>query len=207
MYLHQNYRQVTSTSRVCRRRNLTLAASAIALTLVGLRPHHARAFAAPSSFHASPAASALTTVLPRSPLSFGPDLLRRLLTRPARHGRNTGRRSANLRIAQTIPIFSSATPQSVVGGSGSPSVTITVDNTGGAILIGTDHPSLLVSPSGSWPYQLNYPDGGSTSQTITLATAQVSQSTNVKIYACPSDEDISNPNNWTTNLTVTLTPQ
>ena len=52
----------------------------------------------------------------------------------------------------------------VVGGVGSVTCTITVDivPTGGTtVQVGTDHPGVIISPSGSWPYGLAYAGGGS----------------------------------------------
>lgn len=105
---------------------------------------------------------------------------------------------------QSLPIDIFCTPNTVSGGTNF-GCTITVNQAGGSILVSCDHPSLLVSPSGSWPYTLNYPSGGSTVATFTIGSNGVSSDTPVKIYACESDWDITNPANWQVVTTVTLT--
>jgi hypothetical protein len=107
---------------------------------------------------------------------------------------------------ETIPLFIAVNPSSITGGSGSVTVTVQVGQTGGNVQVGTTNPTALNSPSQSWPYTLSFPSGGSTTRTITVTTNQVSSSTGVTIYACPSGVDASNPANWSCSTTVTVNP-
>lgn len=102
----------------------------------------------------------------------------------------------------TTPSSDYTGPQDTSG-----SVTVTSVPSGGCyVQVGCDHPSLVSSPSGSWPYNLQYPNGGSTTQNMTLTLSAVSQDTVVVLYACKSGVDSSNPANWTATRTITLHP-
>src|SRR5258708_920582 len=60
---------------------------------------------------------------------------------------------------QTIPVTLTVNPGSIIGGSASATCTITVQEVpaeGGDVLVSCDYPSILSSPSGSWPYTLHY---------------------------------------------------
>lgn len=105
---------------------------------------------------------------------------------------------------ESIPVELFSTP-SIVAGGGSTNCSITVNQTGNYVQVSCNYPSILISPSGSWPYHLNFPSGGSLTQSFTINTNSVSSNTTIEIYACEADLNISNPANWqaTTNVTVT----
>lgn len=107
--------------------------------------------------------------------------------------------------SEAIPVDILCTPSTVPGGN-NVSSTVTVNQTGSYVQVGCDHPSLLTSPSGSWPYNVNFPLGGPTSQNITITSGAVSSNTTVKIYACQAGLDINNPANWQSVSTITVTP-
>ena len=109
-------------------------------------------------------------------------------------------------IGQSVPMFMSLTPQNAIGGIDKISVTISVSQAGDCVQLGTDCPWLLNSPSCSWPYNVAFPLGGSNTRTVTLSTNPVSASQGVKIYACRSGVDASNPANWSVVQTVTILP-
>jgi hypothetical protein len=106
----------------------------------------------------------------------------------------------------TLPIFMSVSPQTVIGGIENLSVTIQVDQTGDSIQLGTDKPWLLNSPSLNWPHSISFPNGGSTTKTVTLTTNLTSSSQSVTLYACRSGVDASNPENWTVVKTISIIP-
>src|SRR5579871_1939748 len=107
---------------------------------------------------------------------------------------------------KSIPVVIFGTPGTVAGGNNM-SITVQVNQVGGSVLVSCDHPGLLTPPGGSWPYTLNFPSGGSTSQSFTVSTSAVSSNTTVKIYACESDLDINNPANWqATNTCLVMQP-
>lgn len=95
-----------------------------------------------------------------------------------------------------------------VGGVGSITCSITVDAVplgGTTVQVGTDHPSVIISPSGSWPYGLVYVGGGSNVASFVITTQGVSADTQITVYACESGVDISNPANWRVTGTITVT--
>jgi hypothetical protein len=107
---------------------------------------------------------------------------------------------------QTIPIYLCATPDTVDGGNGTITCTLTVDRqTGdtGLVQVGCDQPGALVSPGGSWPYLLLLPSG-ETTVTFTIATNSVQADTPVTIYACTSNADAGDPDSWSAQTTVTV---
>ena len=119
-----------------------------------------------------------------------------------RHPRKPAARNAG----STIPIYCAISPGSVTGG-GSVQVTIRVDQVptgGGAVLVDTDHRSTLISPSGSWPYTLNYPDGSSTTKSFTITTSSVGANVSLHVGSCETDYDSSNPANWQVSAPLTV---
>ena len=97
----------------------------------------------------------------------------------------------------TLPLDVTISPSNVTGGN-SVQCTIRVDAVpvgGSSIQVSTDHPSLLGSPSGSWPYNLAYSSPSVLSQTFTITT-QPQAASNIKVYACEAGVDITDPNNW-----------
>jgi len=125
----------------------------------------------------------------------------------------TGAESSALRpsrrIGQTIPIHITVPSTAIVGGSQSIATSVEVDYvppTGSTIQIGTDHPSVVSSPTGSWPYQHWFAPGSGTTVSLNLATSAVTAQTQVKIYACAAGVDSSNPANWAVVGTVTVVP-
>jgi len=97
-------------------------------------------------------------------------------------------------------------PTNVVGGAGSVALTLTVDRAGGSILIDTDNRSAVDSPSGSWPYTVQFAIGQGTTATITLATHAVAATTTVHIRGCDASLDIGDPTNWQAVAEVTIEP-
>ena|SRR5260221_9546761 len=117
-------------------------------------------------------------------------------------------RAAILRSGQSVPIIVS-TPATDYTGPQTTTASVTVISVpsgGSYVQVGCDHPSLVTSPSGSWPYNLQYPDGGSTTQSCNITLSAVSQNTTVILYACKSGVDASNPVNWSATRTITLHP-
>jgi hypothetical protein len=107
---------------------------------------------------------------------------------------------------ETIPILLS--PCNSVEGGKQSTILITLQEasaSGGSIKVGCDHPELLDSPSGSWPYTLNVPAGSST-VSLTVRTHTVQTSTSVAIYACQTSLDITNPANHQAKDYLTLSP-
>jgi hypothetical protein len=106
------------------------------------------------------------------------------------------------------PIIGLPTPSSVTGGNNTSSG-VTVAGLGVPAgyycIIGCTNPSVLKSPTNSWPFNLNFATG-STYQGFTLGTNSVSQSTTVTIYTCPAGLDPSNSANWSSSTTITVTP-
>ena len=112
-------------------------------------------------------------------------------------------------IGQTIPIHITVPSTSIDSGSESIPTSVEVSSvptTGGTIQIGTDHPSVVASPTGVWPYQHWFAPGSGTTVSLNLATSSVAAQTQVKIYACEAGVDSSNPANWTVVGTVTVVP-
>ena len=110
-------------------------------------------------------------------------------------------------LVQTIPIVFRFTPQSLDGGSGSITVTVEVDQIpagGSSVQVSTDHPGLLTSPSGSWPYHHTFAEGSSVSQTFTVGTSSVSQNMSIQLYTCEEGVDITNSANWRIVKTLNL---
>ena len=106
---------------------------------------------------------------------------------------------------QTIPILASASPEQSIEGTRI-SFSVTVDSVpaqGGAIQIHTSHPSIVASPSGSWPYQHTFAPGSSTSATINFS-ASSAQSTSVTMGACETGVDATNTANWRVSATTTV---
>lgn len=106
-------------------------------------------------------------------------------------------------VGQTKPIGLAVGADSIVGGDPI-TAGVAVDVTGGSVQVGCDRPDLVASPSSSWPFVLSFPSGGSTIQSVSLATASVSASTVIHIYTCASGLDASDPSNWTSTVAVTL---
>jgi hypothetical protein len=77
---------------------------------------------------------------------------------------------------------------------------------GGYVQIGCDQPSLIHSPTGSWPFNLSFPANGSLSQYFSVSTSAVTQSQTAHIYACEEGGDIADPNDWRVIATVTVVP-
>jgi hypothetical protein len=109
-------------------------------------------------------------------------------------------------IGQSVPMFMSVCPSNAVGGIDKLSVTVKVSQVGDCVQIGTDTPWLVNSPSSVWPYNISYPCGGSDTRTVTFSTNAVSTNHTVKIYACRSGVDASNPANWSFVQSVTILP-
>src|SRR5437016_2948273 len=66
---------------------------------------------------------------------------------------NGAARAASRRmIGQTIPICLTVTPQSNGSGGTNLATSVQVDQTGDYIQVGTDHPGIVNSPTGSWPF-------------------------------------------------------
>ena len=107
-----------------------------------------------------------------------------------------------------VPIRASVTPGTQTGGS---SVTITIEvgevpSQGGSCQVSTDHPEILNSPTGSWPYSFSFPSGSSTTRSFTVTTNAVTSSTTVTVCSARNGVDISNPANWDASTQVSITP-
>lgn len=125
---------------------------------------------------------------------------------PLRPGRAVLRTSMARMAAETVPVMTSVPPTEPAGSAFQ--VTVQVDQVppeGGLVQVTCDHPDLLVSPSGSWPYTLAYPAGSSTTQSFTVITASVQSQTSVTVGSGPAGVDMSNPTNWTSSATTSLT--
>src|SRR5690242_17217804 len=66
------------------------------------------------------------------------------------------RAAARRMIGQCVPIGMTVTPQSNGSGGTNLAVTVQVDQTGDYIQVGTDHPEIVNSPTGSWPFTMSY---------------------------------------------------
>jgi hypothetical protein len=69
-------------------------------------------------------------------------------------------------------------------------------------MVDTDSRSAVTSPSGTWPYQLNFPQGSSTTRSFTVTAGATVPSTPIGFFTGPSDQDISNPANRTASCAV-----
>lgn len=108
--------------------------------------------------------------------------------------------------AETVPVITSV-PTTQPSAS-SFQVTVQVDQVpagGSSVQVTCDHPELVASPSGSWPYTLAFPDGSSTIRSFTVTSAAVSSQTSVTFGSGPSGVDMGNPSNWTSSATMTMT--
>jgi hypothetical protein len=109
---------------------------------------------------------------------------------------------------ETLPVQLVTNPISPIGGT-TMQLTITVNSAPSAdttVQIDCSDDTLLVSPSGSWPYQAPVPAGAATTA-ITLGTNSVSGATSVQIRGGGASEDMANPANWTATVGVTLATQ
>ena len=109
-------------------------------------------------------------------------------------------------VTETVPIRTSVSPSTVASG-GTITITVEVDQVpagGGAVQVSCTQPSLLNSPSGSWPYTLQYPDGSSTTRSFTVTANSVSSATSLNIVTAETGVDISNSANWRTVTGLTI---
>ena len=109
---------------------------------------------------------------------------------------------------ETLPIDLVPYPASPIGGYSSVTLRITVD---AAPLVATpvqidcgDH-NLLISPSGSWPYQAPIAAGASTAS-ITIGTQIVTSSTSVQLRGGGAGANMADPSKWTATTSLTLAP-
>ncbi len=103
--------------------------------------------------------------------------------------------------SQTIPIRLSA----VQSGS-QVTVSVTVQSVpvgGGSVYVDTSNNSLISPPTGAWPYTLNFPDGGSTTQSATFNLSPNAYGNTITIGSCETDLDPSNSANWQASTTIT----
>lgn len=107
-------------------------------------------------------------------------------------------------VGDVIPIVLSAEVPPGSAGTCTVSVSIQVNQVGDAIQIGCDQPSLVNSPSNSWPYVYSYASGTSTTRTFTFTTNYMAQNTTVHVYACPTGVDSSVSSNWSVSKTIIL---
>jgi len=77
---------------------------------------------------------------------------------------------------------------------------------GGYVQVGCDQPSIVHSPSSSWPYNLSFPSNGPTAQSFNVTVSSVTTSQTVHLYACEEGGDISDPDDWRVIATITVTP-
>ena len=114
------------------------------------------------------------------------------------------------RAARAVPLRISVNPAGLVGGIGTGSCNVAIQEVppeGGTVLVSCDYPNVLRSPSGSWPYPLQFPAGGPNSRDFKVTAASVGATTLVRIYACEEGLDISNPVNWQEITTCTVSAQ
>lgn len=81
-----------------------------------------------------------------------------------------------------------------------------VPASGGNVFVGCDHPELVSSPSGSWPYSLSYPAGGPAYASFSCSIVPPASSTTVTMFSCPSGADPNDPSQWSVVGTITLQP-
>jgi hypothetical protein len=104
-----------------------------------------------------------------------------------------------------IPISMSLPGSSVQCGT-TFSVSVTVDcvpSDGGNVQVGCDQPDLFTSPSGSWPYQLQYAGGAPTTASFSVQ-ASSSADTSATFFACTADADPNDPSQWSVVGTVSI---
>lgn len=107
---------------------------------------------------------------------------------------------------ETIPIL--LAPSNAVEGSTQRTIFITLQEaspSAGSIKVSCDHPELLDSPSGSWPYTVSVP-AGSRAVSFKVTTHTVQTSTSIAVYACQASLDINNPANHQAKDYLTLSP-
>ncbi|MCW3099235.1 MAG: hypothetical protein JWL77_4853 [Chthonomonadaceae bacterium] len=115
----------------------------------------------------------------------------------------------NIMNAETIPTTLVPSPTSPVGGTNSVLLTITVDTAPTAnttVQIDCGDPSLLVSPSSSWPYQAPVA-ANATTATITLGTTSVTSATSVQLRGGAAGADMTDPSDWTATVSISLASQ
>src|SRR5438552_4868855 len=107
---------------------------------------------------------------------------------------------------QTIPIMISG-PNSASGNSNFTATVTVMDppTSNDAVLVSTDRPDVLHSPSGSWPYTLTVP-ANATTASFTVTTSSVSSSQSTQLVTCETGKDISNSANWRATKSVTVNP-
>lgn len=91
-----------------------------------------------------------------------------------------------------MPVYCSVTVQSVPSG-------------GGEIQLMCDQPSLLTSPSSSWPCYISYADGASTTAYFTLTANSVSTNTTVHVYAGTMEDDPNDLSDWNVVKSTVIT--
>jgi hypothetical protein len=103
-----------------------------------------------------------------------------------------------------IPIYMGLPAAVQSGATFNVSVTVNgVPTGGGYVLVGCNQPGLLTSPSGSWPYHLQYV--GCSSTTAAFAVQSVSgANTSVTFFACPSDANPNDPSQWSVSGSLSL---
>src|SRR5512145_452366 len=87
-------------------------------------------------------------------------------------------------IVQTIPVHIGTSSSAVSGGTGF-SCTVTVQSApceDSFVMVDTDRPDLLASPSGGWPYKLSVPQGAS-SAAFKVQTTEVDNSESASLIA------------------------
>ncbi|HEV2472519.1 MAG TPA: hypothetical protein VGS41_07640 [Chthonomonadales bacterium] len=109
--------------------------------------------------------------------------------------------------AQGIPIVCTANPTSVTGGNVfSCSITVNSVPSGGCyVWVNTTNSSLFTSPSGSWPYKLVFPSGGSATQSFQVLTSTVHSNTSGVVGSCEADISPTNSSNWQVSATEGVT--
>lgn len=105
-----------------------------------------------------------------------------------------------------IPIYMSLPGSIQSGVTFTVSVTVgSVPTNGGYVQVGCNQPGLFTSPSGSWPYHLQYAGGSSTTASFSVQSSS-SANTSVTVYACTSDADPNDPSQWSVNGTLSAEP-
>jgi len=107
---------------------------------------------------------------------------------------------------ETQPVYIDAIVESQSSSSIAINCSVTLDqvsSTGTSVQVNCDRPDLIASPSGTWPYVLNFPAGSET-RSVTLVGSSSAVFAGVHFYTCEAGVNINDPANWKATTPLTL---